>query len=103
MASATALVYWWSYRRTSRKASEALAEINPLKFSLDGDGLHLTQKTGVTVFQPWSGFQGFREGKTIFLLQRGAAGPEAVLKGGLDPDQVEALRAALRSHLTEIG
>lgn len=103
MAAGPSLFYWWVYRRNSRKATERLASINPVKLSFTPEGFHTTEKSGATSFAPWSSFKGYRDGKTIFLLladnQRGF---RAIPKEGLTAIQVEQIRSAVKSCLREL-
>jgi hypothetical protein len=102
----TVMVVWWLwiYGRNVRKAEEALASINPVRLTLAAEGLQTVEKSGVKNFDPWTRFDGYREGETIFLLcgEGQASGLRTIPKEGLSSDQIAQLRSAIRAHLAEL-
>jgi hypothetical protein len=93
----------WLHRRGKREAEEALDAVNPVKLTFTGDGLKLTDKTGASSFTPWSGFDGFREGKSIILLREAnATSWRPIPKQTVAPSDGEQIRSSIRSRLPEI-
>jgi hypothetical protein len=104
MGTAPALVWWWYYRRQSRKATGALAALNPIKLRFTAEGFHTTERSGATSFVPWSIFAGYRKGKTIFLLRDATSRQYRVIPTeGLSSDRVGQIRSAIHSCLPELG
>jgi hypothetical protein len=93
-------VFWWYYRRETRRTAESLAVINPTLLSFTADGLHTKEKSGATTFLPWSSFDGFREGRTVILLEEAPSHSRRMIPiDSLSPDEVQRIRDLVRSHL----
>jgi len=103
MAAGPTLAWWWNYRRESRKAVKALDALNPIKLRFTAEGLHTTERNGATNFAPWSIYAGYREGKTIFLLQDATLSQYRVIPaGGLSAYRVGQIRSAIQSCLRKL-
>jgi hypothetical protein len=103
LVAAPIVVFWWLRRRDIRKATQMLAEINPLKLNFDSDGLHTFEKNGASNFVPWSSYDGFREGKRVILLRESGTRQYRVIPKNTVPESdVERIRSAVRSRLPEI-
>lgn len=95
--------FWWFRRRDIRKATQVLANINPLKLKFDSNGLHTSEKNGASNFVPWSAYDGFREGKRVILLRESGTRQYRVIPKNTAPDSdIERIRSAVRSRLPEV-
>jgi hypothetical protein len=99
-----AAYFGWTYRRELRKEHDDLADLNPLKVRFAADGLHTSEKSGARNFVPWSTFDGFLEGRTVFMLRNHESGHyRAIPKTTVPPTDLEQVRSAIRSRLPEIN
>ena len=95
--------FLWFRSRDIHTATEMLAKINPLILTFDANGLHTLEKSGAHNFMPWSGYDGFREGKRVVLLRETETQQYRVVgKKTVPAEAVEQLRSAIRSRLPEI-
>ena len=96
-------VFWWFRSRHIRTATEMLAKINPLILTFDANGLHTLETSGAHNFMPWTGYDGFREGKRVILLRETKTQQyRVVTKQTVPVETVEQLRSAIRSCLPEV-
>jgi hypothetical protein len=70
MLAGPILLFWWLRHRELQRAAEGLAAINPVKLRFTAQGIETIEKSGASSFVPWSGFSGFREGRTVILTAR---------------------------------
>jgi len=95
--------FWWYCRREARKTSESLAAVNPLLLSFTSDGISTKEKNGATSFVPWSSFRGFREGRTVILLDETTSRNRRMIPtDSLSSSDVQSIRNLVRSHLPNL-
>jgi len=93
-------VWTWQFRKKSRKTQDYLNGINPVRFSIQTDGISMTEKAGNSSFTPWREFSSFREGKNIFLLNRsGSGGYQIIPKSGQSAIDIDSLRSQLVAQI----
>jgi hypothetical protein len=93
---AAALFYSW-YRWAGKVSKAFLAASQHVReLSLEADGLKSVSDTGASKFVPWSSYESWSEGKSIFLL-KGKDG-SAILP--VDGGSREALRSFLQTKIS---
>ncbi len=101
LLAVAALTAFASWRQTTAIKRSLLAQPDQ-HISFDSRGLTSTSPTGTSLFEPWSSFTTFHEGKAIVSLTRPGKTPaRAIPTDTLTPTQTGELRSILLTHLPE--
>jgi hypothetical protein len=96
-----AIVAWSFYRATKSSAKElaALKANRPDWISLEDSGVRMDGPNGATAFQPWSNFNGWREGTRALLLDMQGGGFILLSVAELPAMQRQSVQQFLDSHI----
>jgi hypothetical protein len=98
-----ALILLYSHLRIKRQRAKEVAQLDaslPDWITLRPDGLHFDGPRGARSFQPWSSFNGWREGERTVVIDYTAHKGFAMLAVyRLSEGERQVLRGALSSHL----
>lgn len=95
-------LFGWAFFSTRRAMSKEFRNLNaalPDWITLADDGVQLDGPNGAKIFNPWSAFTGWREGKRVFLLETG--GERFLILRLEDKPEIEreSVKQFLHSHL----
>jgi hypothetical protein len=92
----------WTFFRTKSAMAKQFRKLNatlPDWITLADNGVQLDGPNGAKIFNPWSAFSGWREGKQVILLDM-TGGGFLILRLEDKPEiERESVRQFLRSHL----
>jgi hypothetical protein len=87
--------------KTVHKGYERRIERIPRVLSVDTDGVRFEDGAKMFQFRPWSAYQSWREGSTVFVLRGPQRLSNIIPKRGLDSQQVDELRVMLALHMPD--
>ena len=100
LLSGVAYQFFWGPKMARRGYERRIARA-PRVVSVDLDGVHLADTTGMPQLRPWPVYEKWREGSLIFLLRGPQRVSNIIPKRGMTSGQVDALRVLLAMHMPD--